>query len=121
VVQKLQPPSEASPAGTADGFVLQSEHISMILKAVSDHLKKGATSARQTHRVTSLSPNKEVQAIRCLNIMIELSGHHVREFTPGFLALLTKVGLLSPPTHTPIPPLHTHTHTHTLTDYLITD
>ncbi|UPR01432.1 phosphatidylinositol kinase [Chloropicon primus] len=88
IVQKLQPPSEPSPSSDSDavGF-LQSEHISMILKGVSDHLKD--SGVRQA-LATSLSPNKEVQAIRCLNIMIELSGHHVKEFTPGFLALLTK-------------------------------
>ena len=87
IVQKLQPPMEPSPSSDSEGaWSLQSEHISMILKGVSDHLKDNTNQAT----VTILSPNKEVQAIRCLNIMIELSGFHVKEFTPGFLALLTK-------------------------------
>ena len=88
IVEKMHPPTEASPSnGDSDnGTFLQSEYISMMLKGVSDHLKENAHKTL----VTSISPNKEVQAIRCLNIMIELSGHHVKEFTPGFLALLTK-------------------------------
>ena len=55
---EASPPMEPSPSSDSEGaWSLQSEHIFMILKGVSDHLKDNTNQAT----VTILSPNKEVK------------------------------------------------------------
>ena len=65
---------------------LQSGYLTMLLKGIGDHMNRN----KNQKVLAIISENEELQAIRCLSILIELSGHYVKEFTPAFMALLSK-------------------------------